>query len=1510
MGQISPSAPEEGPEADPRPGSPTDGSGVRKVRPPDPGRPPRPKKKRPKRRKRRRSVVGRLLRGLFALLVVALGVLIALTQTDWGRERMAELATQAIRDQLGLEARFERVALRFHSVPFGMTIEALGIELDHPTEGELARARVLRVRPSLLALLRGDVDLQTIELDAPRLTLRFADGTLINGPTLPRTAGGGEIQIPFNRLVIRDASASIESHGDVDGALVRLLQARLSGVDVEADADDVSLDVRLGLQPREGEPNELELPAPAGTLRVETLRFEGHVDLATRIADIRAFELATRFAPLEGAEGAEGADGEPGVAFVLRDATIPFDLVEEDAPWRGHVRAEVDLPFAHRLPLGFELPALEGHVSLDAELAGEGLTIPGGEGKLRVDGARIENKWRIGDFVDLDFELDGGVVTLREGSMAQLYLEGGEVQLTGTIGLDLDAGLPVSVDADVQGFQFAKFMALAGVTEDSIVWWLLNAQLELRGTLLPLALDGPVRVRSQTFSALDRAWHDRDRRPLFSVGPARIHGRLRFDENAAHFYDLALDTGRTKARVPMVRLGYAGGVLVEAFADRIDAADVSPLVGFDLQGIGSATARVQGDFDNPSVRGTATLRDARFDGFRLGDITTDWQVRDDYWAVLMPNVEAVKGTSRYRVDDLVLDFSNSGAAVTGHLRTGWLTLADVYHALRLEGDERYEGIQGVTRGHMSLDFTWNHPGDGPNGTFRSDMVFDVLQLDVDGFVMDQGHFRGSLLSRDLGVGLDASVLQIDELVLKKGRGTLLVAGEIRAPMEESPQGPRLLGPAQVQLMVAADDISFDDTEMLRESMPDLHGSFSLLGDIRGTPDIPRGHFDIGLTGVRIGDTELGDGRTYVRLTDVDDPWVRAAEAWSADDIPEGEPCAHGRYGLAHGRWRPSPPVRTADGPRERLSRRMAYVICGEAMRGQVSLDLALGWTTAYPMRGVIALHDLDLTPFLASYAPDQQVSGRTTGQLAINAGGLRDLDQLGGWLRLEQLRVEAADPLGGGQVRLRNDGAVQISLERGGFAVQRARLDGGAGTFVQLQGRGDAQGRLALRVDGSLDLAALQTLSTQVARSSGQATFRVDINGTAADPILRGEASLLGEELALSDPPVELRDLRGRVTFDGRRAVFDGFEARVGSGRALMAGEATMRDGALRAFFFDVGLRNARLRPADGIDVTLGGDTRLSWRQGQPLPRLEGEVRIERARYERPIQLSPTLGQLYRPQRAEVERYDPAGDVVELDLRIVDRSPIRIINNLIDVDLRIDDSERPMRLVGTNQRYGLLGSLSIPRGIVRFRNTELAVSQGDIRFQDETRIDASFDIVAQTEIRRQQTSVDLTAPAWRVSVRAHGDLDAFQLDATSEPSLSREDLMLLLTVGMTSIEAQQLQAGDVGGTALEALSALTGVNEEVTSAVRVIDEFAITTMYSPQTGRPEPMVTIGKRITERIRLSAATGLSGEERSFRTALEWRMGDSTSVQMLYDNLNRETASSFGNLGVDFHWRLEFE
>ncbi len=151
---------------------------------------------------------------------------------------------------------------------------------------------------------------------------------------------------------------------------------------------------------------------------------------------------------------------------------------------------------------------------------------------------------------------------------------------------------------------------------------------------------------------------------------------------------------------------------------------------------------------------------------------------------------------------------------------------------------------------------------------------------------------------------------------------------------------------------------------------------------------------------------------------------------------------------------------------------------------------------------------------------------------------------------------------------------------------------------------------------------------------------------------------------------------------------------------------------------------------------------------------------------------------------------------------------MRIANNIIDAEVSIEDTERPFRIVGTDQRFGAIGTLTIPRGVVYFRNAAFDVRRGVIEFDDPSRVDPNFDVSATTEVRR---SGDLTAANWRITLSAVGNSDSFRLDTRSDPELSQEDIVLLLTVGMTRSEAEQLQAGDLGSTlALEALTAATG----------------------------------------------------------------------------------------------------
>jgi translocation and assembly module TamB len=163
---------------------------------------------------------------------------------------------------------------------------------------------------------------------------------------------------------------------------------------------------------------------------------------------------------------------------------------------------------------------------------------------------------------------------------------------------------------------------------------------------------------------------------------------------------------------------------------------------------------------------------------------------------------------------------------------------------------------------------------------------------------------------------------------------------------------------------------------------------------------------------------------------------------------------------------------------------------------------------------------------------------------------------------------------------------------------------------------------------------------------------------------------------------------------------------------------------------------------------------------------------------------------------------------------------------------------------------------------------------------------------------------------WHITLHAYGDADNLRLDMTSEPALSQEDIVLLLTFGVTKAELDQMQAANFGETAaLEALSSLSGADSAVKKAVPVIDDFRFGSAYSSRTGRTEPTVTVGKRVTNNVRANVTSGLS-ENREIRSNVELRLTPRVSVQGSYDNVNDVSSSALGNIGADVRWRLEFE
>jgi len=417
-----------------------------------------------------------------------------------------------------------------------------------------------------------------------------------------------------------------------------------------------------------------------------------------------------------------------------------------------------------------------------------------------------------------------------------------------------------------------------------------------------------------------------------------------------------------------------------------------------------------------------------------------------------------------------------------------------------------------------------------------------------------------------------------------------------------------------------------------------------------------------------------------------------------------------------------------------------------------------------------------------------------------------------------------------------------------------------------------------------------------------------------------GKLQVRGAEFAVHGWPSDVTDMNVDVLVDSNEArIVDG-AAKFAGGTLRLNGSAPIKGSSLGAARASLVAKGIHLTPAAGITASVDANLEIAQSSQatgtDALPHVTGDVNVTSFEYTRPINLEASaFGGVSK--RTTVEVYDPSLDTLKLDILVRSRAPLRIKNNLVEISLGIDSEA--VLVTGTDQRFGLRGDLkALPGGRFHLRANDFDVKQGVIRFEDPTRIAPSVDVTAVTEYRRySDTTAGAAAAAgtgagglWRISLHAYGDADHLRLDMTSDPPLSQEDIVLLLTIGMTRAEVDQLQAGSLGASAaLEALATVSGADRAVKTAFPIIDDFRFGSAYSPRTGRTEPQVIVGKHLTDNVRASAATSV-GEDEELRANVEWRLNKRLGIQAAYDNINDVSSSVVGNVGVDLRWHLEFQ
>lgn len=1362
----------------------------------------------------------------------------AFVNHPWVHAQMDLKLAEAIQRELGLDAAIGPVR-----VELPLSLVANSIQLSHPQHGLLASAERLEVTPSLFDLLLGEVVIQRVTIEGAKVRLRIEQGQIVNLPKLPDVGDddglswfGTTRRLPLEELLVRQASLEIDAAPTFTGQLDQVL--------IHAQVDEHA---RIRLAARSGAG---EVVHDAGREQVDGLA------LVARLAD---GELAVE----------RLAFNSSLLTLRASDAALEWPITPEGS-YRGQLQLSTDLAKLAALPHGLSLPPIEGKLSLRGSVHGTGKAL---EAKVDVDGDPVLDGFGFGRLA-LKVELDRHELRLMPGSVGYIAMDGGEVGLEGRLGFE--PSLPLEVSADVRHLDFHKLMAQLGVTQDCLVNWVLRGGFKLSGTVVPVAISGPIWAEHVSFRALTSAYHDPSAREVIGTPPGRVAGRVAIRPDALRFENLEGRLPNSTMTVT-VHVGFDDRIGVTARSDNLDLRDATSLMGMAIEGRGAFTLDVGGTYSNTTLTGTLDLADFALDGYRIGHLKTRAVLEKGGLAVRFVDTHVQKANSRYQVEDLLLDFTRA-FSIDAKGTLGRLALADFYHTFLLEDDPDFAPYQGHVSGPVRVRYTLGYPGDQASGTLVVSTDLEVLDVRAHGVPFKGGRLEGTWIWRDIRAGTRGARLELSELLLRKGRGSVVARGTMD------------LG-GKLAMTVFAERLTLGDVDALRDLGVEFAGELGAAGTVRGTLWVPEVALNVHAVGAQVARRTLGDAHLSMFVTHRDDPWVQKA----LGELPPGEPCPEARRAVARANWDGGS---NAFGP---LPPR-AYLVCGPAFGKRLNFDVAVGHARGIPVRGRLAFERLSPSLLWPRGQAELPLTGNLDGFVALTGGEFKHPDSLVGALEISHLR------LGHERAQLTSDGPVRIALTGLGARIEQARFVG-SGTQIKLSGGASMQNGLATSVEGLLDLGVLPAFVGSVSRAGGQLAINVKLTGAPTRPSVFGQARLSQGSLLLTGSDQLLDKVEAKLSFSEREVLLESMRAQVAGGHLSAHGSLALAGEELRRYELFVKARDINYSPLANVELSFAADTKLAYDGSRRIPELTGTLRILRARYKRPFSLGLTerLSGLSQAKRVTRENYDPSKDRIAFDLRVVEDAPLRVNNNLMNAELSIEDSERPFRIVGTDQRLGVLGTLEVTRGSVMFRNTEFTLEEGTITFIDEHRVRPRLDVHARTNFRRQ---ADASGANWWITLKATGEVDDLKVETTSEPALTQEDIALLLTVGLTRAEAERLGTAELTqGAALEALATVTGVDREVRKALPVIDDFAVTSAYSARTNRTEPQVVVGKRLSDRVRASATTGLTADS-NFKTGVEWRLDNQTSVEAGYDNVQTTTSSQFGNVGVDLRWRLEFD
>ena len=475
---------------------------------------------------------------------------------------------------------------------------------------------------------------------------------------------------------------------------------------------------------------------------------------------------------------------------------------------------------------------------------------------------------------------------------------------------------------------------------------------------------------------------------------------------------------------------------------------------------------------------------------------------------------------------------------------------------------------------------------------------------------------------------------------------------------------------------------------------------------------------------------------------------------------------------------------------------------------------------------------------------------------------------------------------------LKNDKDIKISYIGGTLELSGFKLTGG-NNYFQVRGSITPK-QYHVILNDRTDLWILGILSDKIINSSGFITASADIFGPAASPRIYGFADIERGLIETSAyPSLAASRIFAGLIFDNNMIILKKARFRMLNGIFSARGVIRLQNFKPSYYNITAGFNSVIYRKSNYFYAKINGNMGYSGSKENPV--LYGDVDIKKALYDKRINLSSFLLSYKNynivKSPSAIGTFNP-----KLNIRITSDKGVSIKNNIVDTDF-----SAKLHLIGTLYDPIIMGTANAEKGEIYFRGTKFKLSYANLDFNNQYRINPSFDIAAATHINQ-----------YIIRMNANGSLLNFNVNLSSTPPLSELDIVSMLALGAPTTS---VYAGSAGGIAAsEAASAIGGgVERSVTGAISSYFGFrnlSVSPSYSVVTHSAAPQVTVTKSLTKKLSVSYSDIVSSQS-SQSVTLTYSLSRHISVIGVWENneLAPNNSNIYSEVGgnIVFHFRF---